>query len=678
MSQCNGKPATEVENEFSKISRKDFPEGFVFGTGTSAYQHEGGAMKGGRGIRKISDGSNGNTAVDMYTKYKEDIKMMKSIGFDAYRFSISWPRILPGGKRCLGVNQEGIDFYNDIINTLLANGIEPYVTLFHWDLPYVLEKDYGGFLGEEIVKDFREFAELCFWEFGDRVKNWITLNEPWTYCIQGYVQCVFPPGNKDSASTASPSPSVEALKSTMTSLFINPDGDKNIGKNSITYRGSKMENPLVDTLSLIAANMKNPLVSLIAAINTDDTTESNNNDESKPVPESAVKDVYTVARNLLLAHAEAVQSYRNKFKEHQKGQIGITLVSHWFKALNDTEVDKAAAKRALDFMLGWFLEPVLTGQYPQNMIKCVPKENLEQFTEKESELLKGSLDFLGLNYYTARYAANDPNPSYKKGYYFDGKVAFSEKKVGEEKPIGIVPPDGIFWLNIVPWGIYKLLKRIKETYKNVPAIYITENGVAETDHKRTAYEACADETRVNYHRDHLGYVLKAINEKKVDVKGYFAWSWCDNFEWDQGYGPRFGLIYIDYMNNLKRYPKHSAMWFAEFLARKTIMPAAKSPDEKNEKKPEAKESEEKHEAKESEEKPEAKESEKKPEAKESEEKPEAKESEEKPEAKESEEKHEAKESEEKPEAKESEKKPEAKESEEKHEAKESEEKPEAK
>ncbi|KAG8375744.1 hypothetical protein BUALT_Bualt10G0132200 [Buddleja alternifolia] len=281
--------------------------------------------------------------------------------------------------------------------------------------------------------------------------------------------------------------------------------------------------------------------------NLDDTPK--NMDESKSEP-SSVKKVYTAARNMLLAHSAAVQSYRTKFQEHQKGKIGITLVSHWFEPLYDTHFeDKRAAERGLDFMLGWFLEPVLTGQYPQNMIDCVPPANLAPFSEKESELLKGSIDFLGLNYYTAKYAADDPHPS-KIGYYGDQKAAYTFIKDG--KPISEL--SGADWLYIVPWGIYKLLKYVQSKYKNVPAIYITEN----------AYEACADKTRVNYYRDHLGNILKAMKQQ-VNIKGY---SWSDNFEWKDGYTNRFGLIYIDYMNHLKRYPKDSAMWFTKFLVRK--------------------------------------------------------------------------------------------------------------
>ncbi|KAL3825600.1 hypothetical protein ACJIZ3_021629 [Penstemon smallii] len=502
----------------TQIKRSDFPKDFLFGTGASSYQVEGAAAKGGKGLSTwdtftqgtpvgIKDGSNGTMAVDMYTRYKEDIMTIKKMGFDSYRFSISWTRILPGGRCSAGVNKEGIDYYNDVINTLLAHGIEPYVTLFHWDLPDCLEKEYGGFLSKKVVNDFREFVEICYWEFGDRVKYWCPLNEPWTYTVHGYVKGIFPP-----------------CKGLVPK-------DK-IGNFLPRYRdGHDRDHQIVP-----------------------ETNSKSNSDD-------LAKDAYTVARNLLLAHATAVHSYRTKFQENQKGKIGITLNSLWYEPLDENSIeDVKASKRALDFKIGWFLEPVLYGSYPQNMIDFVPKENLAQFSQHESQMLKGSIDFLGINYYTANYVTNAPNFECEQAYYRDQQIAFYTEKDGV--PIG--PPAASPWLFIYPEGIYKLLKCLS-TYKDIPPIYITENGVDEkNDCKLIAYEACVDTTRIKYHQDHLANILKAMNEK-VNVQGYFVWSWCDNFEWCEGYTVRFGLIYIDFANNLTRYPKNSALWFRNFL-----------------------------------------------------------------------------------------------------------------
>ncbi|GFQ05260.1 raucaffricine-o-beta-d-glucosidase [Phtheirospermum japonicum] len=512
----------------TSIRRTDFPDDFVFGTGTGAYQVEGAAAVGGKGpsvwddftLRtpgKITDGSNGNIACDMYHRYKEDIRTMKNMGFDAYRFSISWPRILPGGRASAGINREGIDYYNDLIDTVRDNDMEPYVTLFHWDTPACLEKEYGGFLSKNILDDFREYVELCFWEFGDRVKWWTTINEPWTYAVHGYVRGIFPPA-KTSGTPA------------------------RLSKNLPAHRSDQ------HTVHL-----------------TNQTTSNATYDKLDPA-----KDAYTVARNLLLAHAVAVDSYRRKFKDIQNGEIGIVLNSHWhvpFDACSKDDMD--ASYRAVDFMLGWFLEPILNGDYPESMHENVPQDNLASFSKSEWCMLRGSVDFLGLNYYTTNYAKNDPCVI-GEGYDVDQKIEYLYTN-RQGKPIG--NPSGSTWLYIVPLGIYEHLKYLADKYSNLPPIYITENGVSEkNDFKLTAKDACVDYTRIKYHQDHLAYIKRAMFESsrgcfknKLNVKGYFVWSWCDNFEWKEGYTARFGITYIDYMNNQTRYPKNSALWFAKFL-----------------------------------------------------------------------------------------------------------------
>ncbi|KAL5762793.1 hypothetical protein ACOSP7_019057 [Xanthoceras sorbifolium] len=187
------------------LKRSSFPAGFLFGVGSSAYQYEGAAHIDGRKPsiwdtfaidqpERILDHSNGDVPNNFYHRYKEDIALMKEIGLDSFRFSISWSRILPQGKISGRVNQQGVDFYNNLINELISNGIEPFVTLFHWDLPQALEDEYGGFLSPKIVKDFGEYADFCFKEFGDRVKYWVTLNEPNLFSEFGYATGELAPG----------------------------------------------------------------------------------------------------------------------------------------------------------------------------------------------------------------------------------------------------------------------------------------------------------------------------------------------------------------------------------------------------------------------------------------------------------------------------------------------------
>ncbi|KAL2327683.1 hypothetical protein Fmac_021110 [Flemingia macrophylla] len=194
---CTQSVAVNPILDFASLNRHSFPPGFVFGAGSSSYQFEGAAMEDGRGPsvwdtftherpENIEDGSNGDVAIDTYHRYKEDVEIMKDMNLDSYRFSISWSRIYIKGKLSGGINQEGVNYYNNLINELVANDIQPFVTLFHWDLPQSLEDEYGGFLSPRIIKYFQDYAELCFKEFGDRVKYWATLNEPWSYSKYGY------------------------------------------------------------------------------------------------------------------------------------------------------------------------------------------------------------------------------------------------------------------------------------------------------------------------------------------------------------------------------------------------------------------------------------------------------------------------------------------------------------
>ncbi|MCL7050771.1 hypothetical protein MKW94_008514, partial [Papaver nudicaule] len=182
------------------FSRNDFPTNFVFGSGSSAYQVEGAADEDGKTpsvwdtfthAGNMADKSTGDITADQYHKYKEDVKLMVDTGLEAYRFSISWPRLIPNGKG--PVNPKGLKYYNNLINELISHGIEPHVTLFHYDLPQSLEDEYGGWLSRKIVKDFTAYAEICFKEFGDRVSTWTTMNEGNVFVLGAYDLGILPP-----------------------------------------------------------------------------------------------------------------------------------------------------------------------------------------------------------------------------------------------------------------------------------------------------------------------------------------------------------------------------------------------------------------------------------------------------------------------------------------------------
>lgn len=458
---------------------KQFPNNFTWGSATSSYQIEGAHDKDGKGPsiwdafctipNRVKNGDNGNLGIDHYHRYKEDVALMKTQGFKAYRFSIAWPRVMPEGKG--QVNEKGIQFYSDLIDELLANDIQPWVTLYHWDLPLALQTEEDGWLNPKISEYFKDYADLCFERFGDRVKNWITLNEPWVVSELGYGQGMFAPGRKSN---------------------------------------------------------------------------------SEP---------YLAAHHLLVSHAKAVDLYRTKYAA-QEGTIGITNNCDWREPLTNSQEDKAAAERALQFFLGWFADPVYFGDYPQVM-KDRLGDRLPEFTPEEAMMLKGSSDFFGLNHYTTMYAAEE-----KVGAQ---DIIKGNGGISEDQGVSLtLDPEwtltAMDWA-VVPWGCRNLLQWIDTRYGK-PAIYITENGFACAD-ELIAGEVDDSNTRLAYYKGYLNGCHEAI-ESGVNLKGYFAWSMFDNFEWAHGYGSRFGLNYVDY-DTMVRTPKASAKWFRELIDHNSLV-----------------------------------------------------------------------------------------------------------
>ncbi|KAL8230188.1 hypothetical protein R6Q59_000461 [Mikania micrantha] len=475
------------ENEEPQIKRSDFPSGFLFGTATSAYQVEGAYLEDGKSLStwdvfSHSGGceENGDVADDHYHMFLGDIELMHSIGIQAYRFSISWARILPRG-RFSKVNPAGIMFYNKIIDNLILTGIKPFVTIHHVDLPQELEDRYGSWLNPEMQEEFIYFAEICFKSFGDRVKYWITINEPDLYAELAYELGVFPP--------------------------------------------SRCSEPFGNCLD--------------------------GNSDLEPV---------IAMHNMLLAHGRAARLYHENFQPKQGGSIGLTVHSYMYEPLTNSELDCEAAKRAFAFHSGWVLDPSIFGDYPEE-VKGYLGSALPIFSLYEKKFMKNSIDFIGINHYSTTYVKDCTNSSCSA----TGNRAIRGflETTGERDGVLIGELTGVEGSYVVPRGMEEIVNLIKIRYNNTP-MFITENGYSSPDVKeQQPDELVNDVKRIEYHVKYLAYLAKSIREG-ADVRGYFAWSFMDSYEWLNGYDVRYGLHYVD-RQTLTRIPKLSAIWYTNFL-----------------------------------------------------------------------------------------------------------------
>jgi beta-glucosidase len=447
------------------MKNKTIGSDFIWGVATASYQVEGAWLEGGKGLGiwdafshtrgKTLNGDTGDVACDHYHRFEEDVLLMKELGVHAYRFSISWPRIIPDGSG--EVNPVGIDYYNRLINCLIANGITPWVTLYHWDLPLALQMEQDGWLSRKTSEAFCRYARTCFEAYGDRVRHWITFNEPWCTAVLGNGHGIFAPGRR------------------------------------------------------------------------------------------SADEPYMVAHNQLLSHGLAVKAFR---AGGYPGVIGISNNCDWREPLTDKSEDKAAAQTATEFFYGWFTDPVVFGDYPAIMRERLG-ERLPAFSPEECDLLRGSADFLGLNHYTTHFVSHAPTKEHSVaigegngGMAEDNQVYLSHDPSWEKTSMG--------WY-VVPWGIRKMLGWIHTRYGGLP-VYVTENGCAVDEPDEEA--SLNDEFRCRFIQSYTDAVKQAVIEDGVDVRGYFCWSFIDNFEWIKGYSQRFGLVRCDF-KSLQRLPKKS-------------------------------------------------------------------------------------------------------------------------
>ena len=435
-----------------------FPAGFLWGAATSAYQIEGSPLADGAGPSiwhrfvhepgRIANGDTGDVACDHYRRFADDLLLMRELGLTAYRFSVSWSRVLPAGRGL--VNQRGLSFYDQLVDRLLQLGIAPSVTLYHWDLPAALD-DAGGWLNRDIASWFADYASVMVNALGDRVPMWTTLNEPWVVSDAGYLHGVHAPGHKSTAET--------------------------------------------------------PLAS----------------------------------HNLLRAHGAGMQAIRAE--GGRKAGLVVNLEPKY--PASDHPADIAATRRADAYINRQFLDPVFLGHYPEEMPEIFGHD-WPAFPDEDLALIQQPLDFLGVNYYTRSVTCDDP--------------AALPVRAGRVQQAGTLHTT-MDW-EVYPAALTAVLTWVRDRYGSVP-IYITENGAAFEDTDPADLELVHDPLRVNYLRDHLLAAHDAIR-LGVDLRGYFAWSLFDNFEWSAGFAQRFGLYRVDVATQ-RRTPKASARFYADII-----------------------------------------------------------------------------------------------------------------
>ena len=435
-----------------------FPDQFLWGAATSAYQIEGYPLADGAGPSiwerfshtpgRVVNNDTGDIATDHYHRYAADVELMSKLGLTSYRFSIAWARILPNGTG--RVNDAGLAFYDKLIDALLEKNIVPMVTLYHWDLPEALDAR-GGWLNRDVADWFAEYARVVFRAFDDRVPKWVTLNEPWVVMDGGYVSNVLAPGH------------------------------------------------------------------------------------------GSFRDAPVVTHNLLRAHGAAVQAYR----ADGQNEIGLVVNLEPKYPASDSVEDLAATNRADAYMNRQYLDPVFLGKYPEELLE-IYGDSMPEIPDSDWPLITTPFDFLGINYYSRSVVREAPNTP--------------PLNVARERQSLHVHTE-MDW-EVFPAALTRVLVWIKDRYGSIP-LYITENGAAFRDPAHVSDGRVDDQLRVSYFREHLRAAHSAI-EQGVDLRGYFAWSLLDNFEWSHGYGKRFGIVHVDF-DTLERTPKNSALFYAEVI-----------------------------------------------------------------------------------------------------------------
>lgn len=444
--------------------RLELPEDFVWGVSTAAFQIEGGVRDGGRGPSiwdtftreqgAIHHGEDADIACDHYHRWEEDLDLMAELEIPAYRLSLSWARLQPTGQGPL--NPEGVAFYRTLLRGCRDRGIEPYVTLYHWDLPQELQ-DAGGWPERATAERFGEYARLVAEELGDLAQHWITVNEPICASFLSYSWGMQAPGHTDLT---------EAVRA---------------------------------------------------------------------------------AHHLLLAHGLALRAFR----EGRPGaRLGATNLISALRPASDNPEDRAAHRRTDARFNRLFLEPLYQGRYSEDVVELFSEQGLTDQETSEGLVRRGDLDlisapadFAGVNHYTNSTVSADE----------DGWFGARLEQVSPA-------PTNFGWSD-TPEALRDVLLRLHRDFTDLP-LYVTENGATYTDYT-TPDGAVHDPERIHYLS---GYTAACAEARRggADVRGYFLWSFIDNFEWSWGYSQRFGLVHVDF-GTQRRTPKDSAYWYRDLI-----------------------------------------------------------------------------------------------------------------
>jgi beta-glucosidase len=460
-------------------ANREFPQGFFWGVATASYQIEGAWDEDGKGRSiwdtfahtpgKMKNGDTGDVAIDHYHRYKEDVQIMKDLGANAYRFSVSWPRIFPDGTG--QPNQKGLDFYSRLVDDLKSAGIEPFATLYHWDLPQALQDRYGGWQSAETAKAFGEYAGYFAERLTDRVRHIFTINEFNQVTAMGHQ-------------------GVE-----------------------LNVQGNTVRMHIAPGLTL----------------------------DEGPLNQ--------VRHHTILAHGLAVQAVRAMGRAGTK--VGPAENMPHALPIIDSPDHVKAAEAATRYLNRYFFVPMLEGRYDDAYLEAAGVD-APKFTDEEMKIIGSPLDFVGINVYipSLLVMASGDRPGYR------------------EVPFNVSHPKMFSsWHRLAPESQYWSPRLLHSIWKP-KEIYITENGCAASD-------VVADDGNV-YDSDRLMYLRNGMMHQQrataegIPIKGNFYWSAMDNLEWTDGFGTRFGLVYVDFETQ-RRIPKLSAQWFREAATRNAVV-----------------------------------------------------------------------------------------------------------